>query len=57
MSATAWATMKTEFPNIKVMIFPEAVLQAMKKANDEVLGDMPPRMLSSKKSLIHSRPL
>ena len=31
--------MKTEFPNIKVMTFPEPVLQAMKKATDEVLGD------------------
>ena len=39
MSADAWATMKTEFPNIKVMTFPEPVLQAMKKATDEVLGE------------------
>ncbi len=37
-SAAAWSTMKTEFPNIKVMTFPEPVLQAMKKATDEVLG-------------------
>ena len=36
-SATAWEQMKTEFPNIKVMIFPEPVLKAMKKANDEVM--------------------
>lgn len=36
-SATAWAQMKSEFPNIKVMIFPEEVLKAMKKANDEVM--------------------
>jgi TRAP-type mannitol/chloroaromatic compound transport system substrate-binding protein len=36
-SATAWQQMKTEFPNIKVMIFPEDVLKAMKKANDEVM--------------------
>ena len=36
-SATAWEQMKTEFPNIKVMIFPEEVLKAMKKANDEVM--------------------
>ncbi len=36
-SATAWAQMKAEFPNIKVMIFPEEVLKAMKKANDEVM--------------------
>jgi len=39
MSAEAWSTMKTEFPNIKVMTFPEPVLQAMKKATDEVLSE------------------
>ena len=39
MSADAWASMKTEFPNIKVMTFPEPVLAAMKKASDEVLGE------------------
>jgi TRAP-type mannitol/chloroaromatic compound transport system substrate-binding protein len=39
MSAEAWATMKTEFPNIKVVTFPEPVFQAMKKATDEVLGE------------------
>ena len=38
-SAQAWSTMKAEFPNIKVMTFPEPVLQAMKKATDEVLSD------------------
>jgi len=38
-SAKAWAAMKTEFPTIKVMIFPEPVLAAMKKATDEVLND------------------
>ena len=37
MSAKAWAQMKTEFPNIKVMTFPQPVLAAMKKATDEVL--------------------
>lgn len=36
-SAKAWAAMKTEFPNIRVMTFPEPVLMAMKKATDEVL--------------------
>jgi TRAP-type mannitol/chloroaromatic compound transport system substrate-binding protein len=39
MSAEAWSTMKTEFPNIKVMTFPEPVLAAMKKASDEVHND------------------
>ena len=37
MSADAWASMKTEYPNIKVMTFPEPVLAAMKKATDEIL--------------------
>ncbi|EKD40388.1 MAG: hypothetical protein ACD_75C00067G0004 [uncultured bacterium] len=37
-SAKAWEQMKAEFPNIKVMIFPEEVLKAMKKANDEVMA-------------------
>lgn len=36
-SAKAWVEMKTEFPNIKIKTFPEAVLKAMKKANDEVM--------------------
>ncbi len=36
-SATAWAKMKQEFPNIKVKTFPKPVLKAMKKATDEVL--------------------
>ncbi|THB74172.1 MAG: ABC transporter substrate-binding protein [Desulfobulbaceae bacterium] len=34
-SATAWAQMKTEFPNIKVMTFPPEVLKAMKAASVE----------------------
>ena len=36
-NSTAWAQMKQEFPNIKVMIFPDEILKAMKKANDEVM--------------------
>ena len=39
MSADAWVTMKAEFPNIKVVTFPEPVLRAMKQATDEVLGE------------------
>ena len=35
--AQAWKQMKEEFPDIKVMTFPEPVLKAMSKANDEVL--------------------
>ena len=36
-SSLAWEQMLKEFPNIKVAIFPEDVLKAMKKANDEVM--------------------
>jgi TRAP-type mannitol/chloroaromatic compound transport system substrate-binding protein len=39
MSAKAWGKMKTEYPGIKVMTFPEPVLVAMKKATDEVLDE------------------
>lgn len=35
--ARAWSQMKADYPNIKVMTFPEPVLKAMKKATDEVL--------------------
>ncbi len=37
-NSRAWDAMKKEFPNIKVMTFPEEVIQAMKKANDEVMA-------------------
>jgi TRAP-type mannitol/chloroaromatic compound transport system substrate-binding protein len=36
-SATAWAKMKKEYPNIKVKTFPKPVLKAMKKATDEIM--------------------
>ena len=39
MSATAWSTMEKEFPNIKVKTFPKEVMDAMKKANDELLAE------------------
>ncbi len=38
-SAVNWATMKTEYPNIKVKSFPTAVLKAMKVANDKLLEE------------------
>ncbi len=38
-SVDAWEQMKTEFPNIQVKTFPKEVLQAMKKASDEVLNN------------------
>jgi TRAP-type mannitol/chloroaromatic compound transport system substrate-binding protein len=36
-SGKNWATMKKEFPNIKVKTFPESVMTAIKKANDDLL--------------------
>jgi TRAP-type mannitol/chloroaromatic compound transport system substrate-binding protein len=36
-SAKNWEIMKTEFPDIKVKTFPPVVIQAMKKANDDIL--------------------
>jgi len=40
MSATAWASIATEYPNIKIKTFPKPVMDAMKKANDELLTEM-----------------
>lgn len=37
MNLIAWEQMQTDYPAIKVKTFPAAVLQAMKKATDEVL--------------------
>jgi len=37
-NAKAWEQMKAEYPNIKVMTFPEPVLKAMKQATDEVMA-------------------
>ena len=39
MSAKAWAEMKKVNPNIKVMTFPKSVMDAMKKANEELLKE------------------
>ena len=38
MSAMAWAKMKKDYPNIKVKTFPKSVIDAMKKANKELLA-------------------
>lgn len=35
----AWESMKKEYPNIQVKMFPKEVLQAMKKATDEVMEE------------------
>ena len=37
MSANAWQKIATEYPNIKVKTFPKEVMDAMRKANDELL--------------------
>ncbi|RLA08923.1 MAG: ABC transporter substrate-binding protein [Gammaproteobacteria bacterium] len=37
-SANAWAKMKTDFPKIKVKTFPAPVVQAMKKATDDIFA-------------------
>ena len=39
MSSEAWSTMLTEFPNIKVKTFPKEVMDAMKKANNDLLDE------------------
>ncbi|MEH6452931.1 MAG: TRAP transporter substrate-binding protein, partial [Psychromonas sp.] len=38
-SAKNWEIMKTEFPNVQVKTFPPAVIQAIKKANDEIIAE------------------
>ncbi len=38
VNAKAWDQMKREYPDIKIMTFPDPVLKAMKQATDEVLA-------------------
>jgi len=38
-SAENWATMATEYPNIKVKTFPKSVISALQKANKELLAE------------------
>lgn len=40
MSATAWSQIATEYPNIKIKTFPKEVMDAMKKANDDLLNEI-----------------
>ncbi|WP_428026007.1 TRAP transporter substrate-binding protein [Arcobacter sp.] len=40
MSATAWSKIATDYPNIKIKTFPKPVMDAMKKANEELLVEM-----------------
>jgi TRAP-type mannitol/chloroaromatic compound transport system substrate-binding protein len=38
-SAVNWATIKSEYPDIKVKTFPKDVMDALRKANDELLAE------------------
>ena len=38
-SAMNWATMKTQYPNIKVRTFPKSVMSALRKANADLLAE------------------
>jgi TRAP-type mannitol/chloroaromatic compound transport system substrate-binding protein len=38
-SAVNWATIKSEYPNVQVKTFPKEVIDAMRKANDELLAE------------------
>jgi len=38
MSADAWSKIATEYPNIKIKTFPKEVMDAIKKANAEVVA-------------------
>ncbi len=39
-SAKNWATMKTDFPNIKIKTFPKPVFDALRAANDKLLAEL-----------------
>jgi TRAP-type mannitol/chloroaromatic compound transport system substrate-binding protein len=39
MSSEAWNKIAKDFPNIKIKTFPQPVIEAMKKANDELLEE------------------
>ena len=40
MSADGWSKMSADYPNIKVKTFPKPIMDAMKKANKELLVDL-----------------
>jgi len=40
MNATAWENMKKEYPNIKVKTLPKPIMDAMKKANEDLIVEM-----------------
>ena len=37
MNAVAWSKISTDYPNVKIKTLPKNVINAMKKANDELL--------------------
>ncbi|AXX91112.1 ABC transporter substrate-binding protein [Malaciobacter molluscorum LMG 25693] len=37
MNSEAWANIEKDFPNVKIKTFPKSVINAMKKANEELL--------------------
>ena len=39
MSADAWSKIETDYPNIKIKTFPKEVMDAMKKANEDLLAE------------------
>jgi TRAP-type mannitol/chloroaromatic compound transport system substrate-binding protein len=39
MSATAWDKIRTEFPGIRIKTFPKPVMEAMRKANKELIAE------------------
>ncbi|WP_320035717.1 TRAP transporter substrate-binding protein DctP [Halarcobacter sp.] len=43
MNATAWSKMKKDYPDIQVKTFPKPVMDAMKKANQELRDEMSSR--------------
>ncbi|CAB5502599.1 TRAP transporter solute receptor, unknown substrate 6 [uncultured Gammaproteobacteria bacterium] len=53
-SAKNWATMKKDYPNIKVKTFPKAVFAKLRAANDKLLGELAAKNPLSKE-IIESR--
>ncbi len=59
-SGENWATMKAEFPNVQVKSFPDDVIAALRKANDELLAEhaandeLAKEILESQDSYMHT---
>lgn len=54
-SSENWATMKAEYPNIQIKTFPEPVLDALKKANSELLVELEAEGSELTKEIIKSQ--